>query len=151
MLGSSTDGIPNATVFDRKSPKLTIRTDSLVETLIDGGYLPEFILRRGIRAQLRDRIRQISTTSLTDAYATKMKYIDLLRTRPIAIETGKANEQHYEVGTGVLSGMLGPRMKYSCCLYPKGVETLAQAEMAMLALYVERAGLKDGMKVFDLG
>lgn len=80
-----------------------------------------------------------------------MKYIDLLRTRPIAIETGKANEQHYEVGTGVLSGMLGSRMKYSCCLYPKGTETLAQAEMAMLELYVHRAGLQDGMRVFDLG
>lgn len=80
-----------------------------------------------------------------------MQYLDLLRTRPIAIETGKANEQHYEVGTGVLSGMLGPRMKYSCCLYPKGGETLAQAEMAMLEVYVQRAGLKDGMRVFDLG
>lgn len=130
---------------------LTTLTDSLIETLIDGGYLPEFILRRGIRAQLRERLSTIASTSLEDAYATKMKYIDLLRTRPIAIETGKANEQHYEVGTGVLSAMLGPRMKYSCGLYPKGGETLAQAEMAMLELYVERAGLKDGMRVFDLG
>ena len=42
-------------------------------------------------------------------------------------------------------------MKYSSCLYPKGTETLAQAEMAMLELYVERASLRDGMKVFDLG
>ncbi len=80
-----------------------------------------------------------------------MQYLDLLRNRPIAVETGKANEQHYEVGTGVLSSMLGPRMKYSCCLYPKESETLAQAEMAMLELYVERAGLRDGMKIFDLG
>lgn len=80
-----------------------------------------------------------------------MKYLELLRTRPIAIETSKANEQHYEVGTGVLQSMLGPRMKYSCCFYPKGSETLAQAEMAMLDLYVQRAELKDGMRIFDLG
>ena len=80
-----------------------------------------------------------------------MKYVELLRARPIAIETAAANEQHYEVGTGVLSACLGPRMKYSCCLYPKGTETLAQAEMAMLESYVEKAQLKDGMKVFDLG
>lgn len=93
----------------------------------------------------------MSTTSLYDAYETKMRYVDLLRSRPIAIETAAANEQHYEVGTGILSSMLGPRMKYSCCLYPKGTETLAEAEMAMLELYVERAGLKDGMRVFDLG
>ena len=80
-----------------------------------------------------------------------MRYIESLRKRPLAIETDKANEQHYEVGTGVLEACLGPRMKYSCCLYPKGGETLGQAEIEMLKLYVERAGLEDGMTVLDLG
>lgn len=42
-----------------------------------------------------------------------MDYVDRLRRRPIAVETGKANEQHYEVGTGVLQCCLGPRMKVS--------------------------------------
>ena len=126
-------------------------TDSLIETVVDGGYLPEFVLRRGIRAQLAQRISLIKSTSLAESYATKMKYVELLRTRPIAIETASANEQHYEVGTGVLSACLGPRMKYSCCLYPKGTETLAQAEMAMLESYVDKAQLKDGMRIFDLG
>ncbi|KAK5706799.1 hypothetical protein LTR97_001791 [Elasticomyces elasticus] len=124
---------------------------ALIETVVDGGYLPEFLLRQGIRGQLRERINIIKTTSLSDSYETKMKYVDLLRTRPIAIETAAANQQHYEVGTGVLSACLGPRMKYSCCLYPKGTETLAQAEIAMLESYVEKAQLKDGMSIFDLG
>ena len=69
----------------------------------------------------------------------------------MAIHTATANEQHYEVGTGVLQACLGPRMKYSCCLYPKGGETLGQAEMEMLDLYVDRAELRDGMRVLDLG
>lgn len=55
-----------------------------------------------------------------------MQYVQLLRTRPIAVETGKANEQHYEVGTDVLQAMLGPRMKYSACLYRKGGEVLGE-------------------------
>ena len=80
-----------------------------------------------------------------------MKYVKALRTRPIAIETATANTQHYEVGTGVLQACLGPRMKYSCCLYPKGTETLGQAEVEMLETYLERAGLTDGMKILDLG
>ena len=80
-----------------------------------------------------------------------MKYVAALRTRPIAIETAAANQQHYEVGTGLLEACLGPRMKYSCCYYRTGRETLGQAEMAMLELYVERAGLRDGMRVLDLG
>lgn len=93
---------------------------------MDSGYLPHFVLRRGIRRQLAQRIHEIATTDLASAYQTKMQYVELLRTRPIAVETGKANEQHYEVGTDVLQAMLGPRMKYSACLYRKGGETLGE-------------------------
>lgn len=118
---------------------------------MDGGYLPNAVIRIGIRRQLRDRIEIIRATSLEESYKRKMEYVSLLRSRPIAIETAAANEQHYEVGTGVLAACLGPRMKYSCCLYPKGGETLAQAEIAMLETYVEKAGLKDGMSILDLG
>lgn len=87
--------------------------DSFINPILDAGYLPHALIRVGIRRQLADRLQSISTTSLTSAYETKMKYVDLLRSRPIAIETKTANEQHYEVGTGVLRGMLGPRMKVS--------------------------------------
>jgi cation-transporting P-type ATPase 13A2 len=80
-----------------------------------------------------------------------MKYVDLLRSRPIAIETAAANEQHYEVKTGILAAFWGPRMKCSCCLYPKGGETLAQAEITMLETYVEKTELRDGMNILDLG
>jgi hypothetical protein len=122
-----------------------------VDTILDNGYLPHSVIRIGIRRLLAQRLREIASTSVEDAYASKMKYVNLLRTRPIAIETKKANEQHYEVGTGVLSGMLGPRMKYSACLYLTGKETLGEAEVKMLDVYVERAGLVDGMKILDLG
>ena len=105
----------------------------------------------GIRQQLGVRVVTIHTTNLEGSYRSKMQYVKALRTRPIAIETKSANEQHYEVGTGVLQACLGPRMKYSCCLYPTGTETLGQAEIAMLELYVERAELEDGMRILDLG
>ena len=126
-------------------------SNEITDWILDGGYLPNAVIRLGIRSQLRQRISIIASTSLSDAYAKKMEYVSLLRSRPIAIETAAANEQHYEVGTGVLVACLGPRMKYSSCLYPKGGETLAQAEIAMLETYVEKAGLKDGMSVLDLG
>ena len=125
----------------------------MLESLLDGGYLPTTVIRAGIRQQLRQRIASIQQTSNAAAYESKMGYVDLLRTRPIAIETAAANEQHYEVGTGVLSACLGPRMKYSCCLYeglPRG-QGLAEAEVRMMEDYVVKADLKDGMTMFDLG
>jgi hypothetical protein len=126
-------------------------SDSVINPLLDKGYLPHALIRVGIRRQLADRLQSISTTSLEAAYKSKMRYVELLRTRPIAIETTTANEQHYEVGTDVLKGCLGPRMKYSACLYESGKETLGEAEEKMLDLYVERAGLVDGMSILDLG
>lgn len=121
------------------------------EYLLDNGYLPSFVIRAGIRRQLADRLRSIASTSLESGWERKQQYITALRTRPIAINTADANTQHYEVGTSVLAGCLGPRMKYSACLYPTGGETLAQAEIAMLESYVVKAELKDGQKVLDLG
>ncbi|KAI1776143.1 S-adenosyl-L-methionine-dependent methyltransferase [Hypoxylon cercidicola] len=122
-----------------------------IDWLLDGGYLPHAVIRIGIRRQLAQRLDEIKSTTLGADYERNMKYIELLRTRPIAVETAAANSQHYEVATGALVGMLGPRMKYSCSLYAKGSETLAQAEVAMLALYAERAELRDGMSILDLG
>ncbi len=43
---------------------------------------------------------------------------------PIAIETKKANEQHYEVPTEYYEYVLGPRKKYSSCIYPTAETTL---------------------------
>jgi len=113
--------------------------------------LPQAVIRYGIRRQLADRLRSIQCTTLEEAYRTKMQYVKALRTRPIAIETDKANTQHYEVGTGVLQACLGPRMKYSCCLYPTGKETLGQAEVEMLESYVDKADLANGQRILDLG
>jgi cation-transporting P-type ATPase 13A2 len=105
----------------------------------------------GIRKQLQQRVELIKSGNVEDSYKQKMQYVEALRERPIAIETATANEQHYEVGTGVLKACLGERMKYSSCLYPKGTESLNQAEVEMLQLYLERAQLQDGMKILDLG
>ncbi|KAJ9635560.1 hypothetical protein H2204_005734 [Knufia peltigerae] len=121
------------------------------EYLLDNGWLPLPVIRIGIRRQLAQRVRMIKAESMSEAYDRKMSYVATLRQRPIAVEVDKANTQHYEVGTSVLQACLGPLMKYSSCLYPTGDETLAQAEVAMLETYVQKADLKDGQDILDLG
>lgn len=46
---------------------------------------------------------------------------------------------------------LGPYAKYSCCLYPTGKETLEEAEILMLESYCDKAQLRDGLDILDLG
>lgn len=74
-----------------------------------------------------------------------------MRSGPTAVATDAANRQHYEVPTEFFRLVLGPRLKYSSCLWPTGVEMLADAEDAMLELCAQRAGLADGQRVLDLG
>lgn len=118
---------------------------SIYEPALDHGYMPDFVLRRGIRHLLSRRISQL-------AQADKTTYIKGLKERKaIADNTAEANEQHYEVPTEFFRLCLGERMKYSCCLFEDGANTLEEAEIKMLDLYVARAGLTDGMSVLDLG
>ncbi|MDW8374017.1 MAG: class I SAM-dependent methyltransferase, partial [Planctomycetota bacterium] len=70
---------------------------------------------------------------------------------PIALHPEAANAQHYELPTRFFELCLGPRLKYSCCLFPTGAESLAEAEERMLALTAERAELADGQEILELG
>ena len=70
---------------------------------------------------------------------------------PVALHVRAANEQHYELPADFFALTLGPARKYSCCLYPTGEETLAEAENLALEATVERADLKDGQQILELG
>ncbi len=120
----------------------------MIDTLLEKDLLPDWLIRRGIRRLLRQRLREIEVPS--PALQTA-KFADELRTMPIAINTAESKEQHYEVPTAFYQQCLGPRLKYSCGYYPRGDETLAQAEESMLALTAERARLADGMDILELG
>jgi cyclopropane-fatty-acyl-phospholipid synthase len=117
----------------------------MIDTLLQKDLLPDTLVRMGIRRLLAQRLRDESSTY------DRTRYIADLKTRPIAEDTRAANEQHYEVPTEFYQYCLGPRLKYSGCLYPTGGETLAQAEEHMLALYVERAQIADGQEILELG
>ncbi len=112
--------------------------------LAEGGWLPLPTLRWGIRRLLRQRLSEIDEAS-TAAFAAQ------LRTSPVAIETDKANEQHYEVPAAFYELVLGPHRKYSAAYWPEGVKTLADAEQAALELVCERAQLTDGQDILELG
>lgn len=124
---------------------------SIALTLAESGWAPDFLIRQGIRALLRQRIREISSPSKSAARARTAEFVESLRRAPIAIETEKANEQHYEVPAGFFRESLGPRLKYSSCWYATPSTTLERAEVDMLRLTCRRAGLRDRMRILELG
>jgi cyclopropane-fatty-acyl-phospholipid synthase len=70
---------------------------------------------------------------------------------PVAVRIDKPKEQHYEVPAEFFRAILGRRLKYSGCYWPRGVYNLDEAEEAMLRLSCKRAELRDGMEILELG
>jgi len=124
---------------------------SLLIDLAERGVLPDGLIRWGIRGLDRQRLKLEDCGDVESRADAKRRLIADLRSSPIAIETEKANEQHYEVPPAFFQNVLGARVKYSGCFWPEGVQSLDEAEEAMLALTCERAQLADGMAVLDLG
>jgi cyclopropane-fatty-acyl-phospholipid synthase len=113
--------------------------------------IPDALVRRGVRSRLRRQLERLEREGGADPGAQVRRVADELRRQPMAIDVEAANRQHYEVPARFFVEFLGPRLKYSSCLWPEGVTDLAAAEEAMLALTCERAGLADGMDILDLG
>lgn len=123
---------------------------SLIE-LCERGLIPDPLTRLGIRRLCAQRLREENAADATAAWQRFQSLLGELRQSPLAIETDAANRQHYEVPARFFELCLGKRLKYSSCFYPRGDETLDQAEEAMLALYGERAELADGQRILELG
>lgn len=116
--------------------------------LAERRLLPDWLIRSGIRNLLAQRLQ---AEQVEDADEALVEFANELRQQPIALHTDRANEQHYEVPAAFFERVLGPRLKYSCCLFDSPQTTLAAAEEAMLRLTCERAGLRDGQQILDLG
>lgn len=115
--------------------------------LAERGLVPDSIIRAGIRQRLADGIKKEREIIGADPY----RFVAELKESPVALATDKANEQHYELPTTYFEAVLGPRLKYSCCFWPEGVEAISDAETQSLDLVASRADIKNGMSILDMG
>lgn len=146
--------LSNTSLFRKLSDKMQSLASSLSERLIPlvyYGIVPDFLIRAGIRLQLRDHLAILQTADAQLELENKLAIVRELREMPIAIETDLANQQHYEVPAEFYDMCLGPCKKYSCGLWESPSISLQASEEAMLDLYCERAQLNDGLKIVDLG
>ncbi len=120
-------------------------------SLLERGYVPEWVSRQGIRQLLKNRLREASAGSPEGDRRNLRRFVEELRRSAVAIYPDKANEQHYEVPPEFFLEVLGRHLKYSCCFWDRDTRNLDAAEERMLALTCERAGLMDGQDILELG
>jgi cyclopropane-fatty-acyl-phospholipid synthase len=118
---------------------------------VESGVVPDLFVRAEIRRLCNERARAFASLSDQAREETLAAFVRTMRDAPIAPLSEKANEQHYELPPEFFSAILGPRHKYSCCLFPDASTTLAEAENFALTATCERAELKDGQNILELG
>ena len=119
--------------------------------LAEKGLIPDPLIRYGIRRLLDVRLREMPDLRDPDYQQSTNKMVRELSRSPIAIETAAANDQHYEVPADFFRLTLGKQLKYSSGYWDSGARDLDEAEEHMLALTTERAGIRNGMKILDMG
>ena len=115
------------------------------------GWVPDWMVRRGIRRLLRARLAEIGAGDCEATAANARRFADEMDASTIAPMPDEANRQHYELPVTFFGEVLGPHRKYSSCYWGNGVEDLAAAEEAALEITAERAGLGNGMRILELG
>ena len=113
-------------------------------SLAESGFIPDSLIKIAAR--------HISTRRLNESnnHDNKDEIINALSKGVVAEKTYDANEQHYEVPPEFFKQVLGSNLKYSCSLFDND-HSLDEAENSMLKLYLERAEIKNGQEVLDLG
>jgi cyclopropane-fatty-acyl-phospholipid synthase len=124
---------------------------SAFDRVVESGWVPDGLLRFGIRRLLAARLAGEDAGDATRNLERKLALIERLRRSPIAVETASANAQHYEVPARFFELVLGQQMKYSCALWDAETRTLEEAEENMLAGTVRRAEIEDGQRILELG
>jgi len=121
-------------------------------SLAESGLVPDSLIRRGIRALCKQRLRDLSEHPPT---------ADLTIDRPdqsIAEATEQANEQHYEMPPEFFAKLLGPALKYSCGYFDESrspgtsaADRLDAAEQAALDFSIGMARIENGQRILELG
>ena len=127
------------------------KLNNILIKFIELGYIPDFLVRSGIRLLLKKRLKEISSSNCEKADELQSSMVSMMLGSPIAVNTDSANDQHYEVPVNFYSRILGERYKYSCCLWDDDTNNLDSAEIAALKKSCERAEIRDGLKILDLG
>ena len=133
------------------APTDSSTTDRLLRAALaaaENGWVPDVVIRRGIRRFATQRLHEEAQRADADSLGDLLAH---LRRSPIALEVEAANHQHYELPTSFFARVLGQRLKYSGAYWSDGVTDLDAADSAMLALSCRRAGVDDGMRILDLG
>jgi cyclopropane-fatty-acyl-phospholipid synthase len=118
---------------------------------VERGYVPDAIVRAGIRRLCRARLARETRGDCEARLEREQAFIEAMDAAPIASAPETANVQHYELPAAFFQQVLGHRLKYSGCRFDAHTRELNRAEDTALALTCAHADLRDGDAILELG
>ncbi|OVA04486.1 Mycolic acid cyclopropane synthase [Macleaya cordata] len=133
-----------------KNKKQEVNIGDLLKRL-ESGLVSDEELRRLIRFELERRLKWGYKSTHEQQLADLLNLAHSIKQMKIATEMDALNSTMYEVPIPFLQIQLGSTIKESCCYFRDESTTVDEAEIAMMDLYLERAQIKDGQSILDLG
>ena len=118
---------------------------------IERGLVPDWLVRHIIRRVLSELSNLDDVNNVEVDGDLVQDFIAELREAPLIGRSDLADLVGMELPLDFYKLVLGPSLKFSGCYWPEGVLDLAEAESESIKLYIEKAGVEDGMEILDFG
>lgn len=126
-------------------------TSKLVLKALETGIIPERLTRAWVRYLCSQAVERASLGDVEARHAVfrqihkELKLGSQLRNAPYA------ESDEIDMGPEFFELFLGKRLNTACCYFPTGAEDLDEAEDTMLWMSADRARIRDGMKILEIG
>ncbi|KAI3900673.1 hypothetical protein MKW92_022469 [Papaver armeniacum] len=118
---------------------------------LEKGEIGDEELKGLIRISFEKRLKCGYKSTPQDQLASEMAFIKSLKEMKMSGELEAVNSELYELPTAAMEATLGSTLKQSACYFREESMTIDEAEIAAYELYCERAQIKDGQTILDIG
>ncbi|MCL7043938.1 hypothetical protein MKW94_018995 [Papaver nudicaule] len=122
----------------------------ILERLVNGEIGDEE-LKKLIRIRFEKILQWGYQPTFQEQLTSNLDFIKSLKEMEMSGDIEKMNSETYELPTSFLEAALGNTLKQSACYFEDECMTLDEAEIAAYELICERAEIKDGQTVLDIG
>ncbi|HNX74436.1 MAG TPA: class I SAM-dependent methyltransferase [Candidatus Rifleibacterium sp.] len=126
-------------------------TAKLVLKALETGIVPERISRAWVRYLCSQAIDRASLGDVEARHAVFRQVLKELKLGAMIRNEPNAEDSGGEMGPEFYELFLGKRLNSGCCYFPTGAEDLDEAEDTMLWMSADRAHIRDGMKILEIG
>ena len=126
-------------------------TSKLILKALETGIIPERLTRAWARYLCSNAIECASLGDVEARHAVFRQIQKELEMGGHLRRDPNSETESIEMGPEFFALFLGKRMNAGCCYFPTGAENLDEAEDTMLWMSADRARIRDGMHILEIG